>query len=160
MSFIAYRTCTKLFILGLALVATGFLEAAPATPSLGPLDQAPDSIGENLREQMIWAPTDVKLQSANVAFRKRFTLETPPTQATLYLFADVRYLLWINGEYVLRGPARFNPKGPEYDVAEVKAHLHSGDNEIVVLVLADQSNGKMMHCWVSIRKVSPSTSPA
>ena len=141
MPFPVYR----IWILGLTILAVelhgGALSASPPEP----LDQMPDSMGAALHAQMIWAPADIKLQSANVAFRKRFTLETLPDQATLFLFADVRYLLWINGGYVLRGPARFNPKGPEYDVAEVKDHLRVGDNEIVVLVLADQSNGKMMH---------------
>jgi alpha-L-rhamnosidase len=119
--------------------------ADTAAPAPEPLAQVPDSTGQALQAQMIWAPADAPLQSAYVAFRKRFTLSSPPDQATLYLFADVRYLLWINGEYVLRGPARFNPKGPEYDVAEVKDHLQTGDNEVVVLVLANQSNSKMMH---------------
>jgi alpha-L-rhamnosidase len=145
MQFLAYRTWNKLFTLGLTMVAMVRLEAAYAASTPEPLDQLPDSIGQDLQQQMIWAPADVKLQSAYVAFRKRFTLNPLPSQATLYLFADVRYMLWINGEYVLRGPARFNPKGPEYDVAEVKDHLHVGDNEVVVLVLANQSNGKMMH---------------
>jgi alpha-L-rhamnosidase len=54
-------------------------------------------------------------------------------------------MLWINGKYVLRGPARFNPKGPEYDTDDMTSYLQRGDNEIVVLVMADQSNGKMMH---------------
>jgi hypothetical protein len=94
---------------------------------------------------MIWATPDAKLQSAFVAFRKRFSLAAAPTQAKLYLFADVRYMLWINGRYVLRGPARFNPKGPEYDSDDVASYLGTGDNEIVVLVMSNQSNGKMMY---------------
>ena len=53
------------------------------------------------------------------AFRKQFTLTKQPRTAALHLFADVRYLLWVNGQYVTRGPARFNPKGPEYDTIPV-----------------------------------------
>ena len=110
-----------------------------------PLDQLPDAVGRSLQQQMIWIAPDAKPQSAFVAFRKRFSVASIPASATLHLFADVRYLLWINGHYVLRGPARFNPKGPEYDTTDAKPYLHAGENEIVVLVLADQSNGKMMH---------------
>lgn len=109
------------------------------------LDQIPDEVGQNLQQQMIWATPDARLQSAFVAFRKCFSLPGAPAQAKLYLFADVRYMLWINGRYVLRGPARFNPKGPEYDSDDVAPFLQTGDNEIVVLVMANQSNGKMMH---------------
>ena len=94
---------------------------------------------------MIWASPGAKLKSAFVAFRKNFSIAGAPVQAKLSIFADVRYMLWIDGKYVLRGPARFNPKGPEYDREDVTSYLQSGDNEIVVLVMADQSNGKMMH---------------
>jgi alpha-L-rhamnosidase len=110
-----------------------------------PLDQAPNAMGQSLQQQIIWVSPDVTLQSAFIAFRKRFTVAGTPVQARLYLFADVRYLLWIDGHYVLRGPARFNPKGPEYDSIDVKPYLQKGDNEMVALVLANQSNGKMMH---------------
>jgi alpha-L-rhamnosidase len=110
-----------------------------------PLDQLPDTAGQALQQQMIWASPEGKRQSAFVAFRKKFTVESTPAQAKLSVFADVRYMLWINGQYVLRGPARFIPKGPEYDTDDVTSYLQSGDNEMVVLVMADQSNGKMMH---------------
>ena len=66
-------------------------------------------------------------------------------EAALHLFADVRYLLWVNGKYVTRGPARFNPKGPEYDTVPIDRILKAGVNTIAVLVMANASNGKMMH---------------
>jgi alpha-L-rhamnosidase len=118
--------------------------SATAASDPQPLDQVPDSMGQTLHQEMIWAPSDAHLSSAYVAFRKKFSVSGAYTQAKLYLFADVRYMLWINGHYVLRGPARFNPKGPEYDTMDVKEFLHPGDNEIVALVLSHQSNGKMM----------------
>jgi len=133
-----YRTWTGVaFVL---LLATINLRA-----QIEPLDQIPDAMGRNLQQHMIWAASDAKLQSAFVAFRKGFSLASAPVEAKVYIFADVRYILWINGQYVFRGPARFNPKGPEYDVADVTQYLQAGDNVIVVLVLANQSNGKMMH---------------
>jgi len=121
-------------------VASGFCAKA----DLQPLNQLPDSVGQSLKQKLIWIPADARTSSAFVAFRKRFSLSSAPAQASLYLFADVRYMLWINGRYVSRGPVRFNPKGPEYDTVEVGHCLHAGDNEIVVLVMAGQSNGKMM----------------
>ena len=129
------------FIMSFALT---FVQLARGEQSLYPLEQIPDSVGQSLQQQMIWATPGAKLQSAFVAFRKRFPVADTPGKAKLSLFADVRYMLWINGQYVLRGPARFNPNGPEYDVADVKSYLRTGDNVIVVLVMASQSNGKMM----------------
>jgi alpha-L-rhamnosidase len=112
---------------------------------LHPLDPLPDTVGQSLQEQMIWASSDAKPQSSFVAFRKQFKMAAAPDQAELSIFADVRYVVWIIGQYVLRGPARFDPKGPEYDSDDVKPYLKTGHNEIVVLVMANQSNGKMMH---------------
>ena len=54
-----------------------------------------------------------------VVFRKSCELPDTGSPARLQVFADSRYLLWINGRYVLRGPCRFNPKRPEYDVVDV-----------------------------------------
>ena len=112
--------------------------------ALQPLNQLPDTIGATMQRHMIWTAPNAKLSSSFVAFRKKFSLAAVPEKAELSIFADVRYLLWINGKYVLQGPTRFNPKGPEYDSDEVSSYLKRGGNEIVVLVMGNQSNGKMM----------------
>jgi alpha-L-rhamnosidase len=137
---------TSLFLSGCAIPLLAEDNVlSPGDSISAPLDQTPDSLGQSLQKQMIWAAPEAPLQSSFVAFRKKFFLSTPIAETKLYLFADVRYLLWINGKYVLRGPARFNPKGPEYDTVDLKDFLRPGDNEVVVLVMANQSNGKMMH---------------
>jgi alpha-L-rhamnosidase len=141
----ASRVVTKDHFFVRAAVICMALLAMNAGGAIEPLNQVPDALGETLQQQMIWAAPGIKPQSAFVAFRKGFSIADQPARAELSLFADVRYMLWINGRYVLRGPARFNPKGPEYDSDEVSEYLRSGRNEIVVLVMADQSNGKMMH---------------
>lgn len=70
-----------------------------------------------------------------VAFRGTATLDAAPASAaTLHVFADSRYMLWVNGQYVARGPCRFNPKRPEYDSHDVRALLRAGANSIVALV--------------------------
>jgi alpha-L-rhamnosidase len=136
----------KWYILGpFAIVRLIVLKASTVVADIPPLDQLPDAVGQNLQQQMIWAPPDAKVQSAFVAFRKQFSLPAVSTPAELYIFADVRYMLWINGQYVLRGPGRFVPLGPEYDRVDVVSYLKTGANEMVVLVMANQSNGKMMH---------------
>lgn len=87
-----------------------------------------------LQSSMIWTPDVPPDRQAYVAFRKTFTLDDLPESAQLALFADTRYLLWVNGTYVERGPARFDPKRPEYDVVGVGQYLHVGQNVLVVLV--------------------------
>ncbi len=97
--------------------------------------------GASLHGSMIWHPTAA---AKSVGFRKRFTLPANPAPATLHIFADARYMLWINGTYVLRGPNRFDPKRPEYDSLIVTPYLKAGDNIIEVLVYGHVSNGKTM----------------
>lgn len=67
-------------------------------------------------------------------FRRRFELPGPITAASLEIFADSRYLLFVNGERVGRGPGRATAAFPRVDRYELRDHLQSGDNVIGVLV--------------------------
>ncbi|MEI7956874.1 MAG: hypothetical protein WCJ66_17045, partial [Verrucomicrobiota bacterium] len=106
-----------------------------------------DATGITLAGAMIWSPSAPAGTQAYVSFRKNFELANVPTAtAMLHLFADSRYLLWVNGMQVLRGPCRFNPKRPEYDSIDIKTYLHSGSNTLVLLVhhYAGAINGRIM----------------
>jgi len=107
---------------------------------------AVDAVGAALQASFIWSPTAPAGQQAYVAFRKGFALGNAPAAATLQLFADSRYLLWVNGHHVLRGPCRFNPKRPEYDTVDLQPFLQKGTNVMVALVhhYAGAINGRIM----------------
>jgi hypothetical protein len=77
-------------------------------------------------------------------FRKTFNLQIKPQQALFHIFADARYLIWVNGSYVQRGPARFQPNGPEYDTIDLTAYLSPGPNAVALLVVGNLSGGKVM----------------
>lgn len=87
-----------------------------------------------LKSSLIWSPAIPSGTQAYVAFRKCFELPQIPVSAPLHLFADSRYLLWVNGCHVLRGPSRFHPDRPEFDTLDLAPHLCAGHNVIVVLV--------------------------
>lgn len=103
-----------------------------------------DSTEKRLQDALIWTGQTEPSAPHYVAFRRRFSLSGSMERAYLHLFADSRYLLWINGTYVQRGPCRFDPKAPEYDTMEVTDALQRGENTLAVLVLAGASNGRMM----------------
>ncbi len=113
-----------------------------------PLFQFPgihsDTVGTALQSAMIWSGPEAKGEGVAVAFRKAFDLTKAPDTATLSLFADARYLLWVNGEYVERGPARFQPNGPEYDSIDIASHLRAGSNVLALVVVGNLSGGKVM----------------
>ncbi len=86
-----------------------------------------------IQSSFIWSTSGSSGKQEWVAFRKSFNLDETSRPATLKLFADSRYMLWINGQYVLRGPCRFNPRRPEFDVVDVRKFLKKGKNTISVL---------------------------
>ena len=97
---------------------------------------AEDRVGAALDRTMVsTSATPVATDSgACVAFRRSFTLASVPRVSTLHLFADARYMLWVNGRYVARGPARFEPVAPEYDSLDLRPYLRPGRNGLAVLV--------------------------
>lgn len=103
-----------------------------------------------LQKNLVWTqPADhPNGQQQYAVFRKTFYLDDIATKGPeVEIFADSRYLLWINGKYVSRGPVRFNPKSPEYDVIPVENYLRKGQNVISVLVhsFGDRVCGRIMY---------------
>jgi hypothetical protein len=103
-----------------------------------------DGTGRALQTSMIWTDPPLDGSGVAVAFRKIFDLPQKPALAELSIFADARYVLWVNGDYIDRGPSRFQPNGPQYDVVNVASHLRSGRNAVIVLVVGNLSGGKIM----------------
>lgn len=63
-----------------------------------------------LDASFVWTRAEPPGKQEYAVFRRAFDLDQAPAEATLRIFADVRYVLWINGRYVERGPCRFDPK--------------------------------------------------
>jgi hypothetical protein len=119
--------------------------AAGSPPSLTTvLRVQPDAVGSELGESFIWNGSKENPGGVALGFRKTFDLKEKPRSARLDLFADARYILWVNGTYVERGPARFQPNGPEYDTVEIAPFLREGRNSVALLVVGNLSGGKVM----------------
>jgi alpha-L-rhamnosidase len=69
-----------------------------------------------------------------VLFRKKVTLDHVPESAILRITADSRYIFWVNGQEVARGPGRSQPHRLLYDVADVATALRPGANVLGVQV--------------------------
>ncbi len=63
-----------------------------------------------------------------------WTLARLPAHAELRITADSRYRLWLNGEFVGRGPGRCYPWRQSVDCIDVTAYLRAGANTIAVQV--------------------------
>jgi alpha-L-rhamnosidase len=116
-------------------------------------DKNTDAVALKLKSSMIWdasttLPDTVPFRQSypvSVGFRKTFMLPETAASAVLHLFADARYVLWINGEYIARGPNRFDPKRVEYDTHEITRCLRKGKNTIAILVQSGLSNYRFIY---------------
>lgn len=85
--------------------------------------------------QWIWDQPDGPGQkNAYTYFRKRIQLDSVPAEAGLYIAADSRYQLFVNGTYVGRGPVRAPAGRLYYDFYDAKQYLRAGENVIAVVV--------------------------
>ena len=83
--------------------------------------------------RFIWTECDPDPYHFFLMARRAFRLHGRPSSATLHVTADDRYALYINGQYLGRGPARGEVFWKSYDSYDVAPHLHDGGNAIAVL---------------------------
>ncbi len=67
-------------------------------------------------------------------FRRSFELKNVPAELNMHVSADNRYKLYINGQYVLMGPARGDLMHWRYETADITRYLKEGKNLIAALV--------------------------
>ena len=72
-------------------------------------------------------------RNAWVLFRNDFVV-AGASEITLYISADTRYRVWINGTMVGDGPPQSQPYHQYYDERNITPYLNVGNNCIAVLV--------------------------
>ena len=78
----------------------------------------------------IWAKEDLKAEA--VMARKTIELNALPNKAMLNITASDFYQLYINGQYINRGPARSAAHHQSFDSIDVKPYLKEGGNLIAI----------------------------
>ena len=73
-------------------------------------------------------------QNVYMMFRRTVTLPTKPRAAIVRVSADARYVLYVNGERVHQGPARYFHNWTAYDTLDVADLLTSGTNTVCAIV--------------------------
>ncbi|GIV79692.1 MAG: hypothetical protein KatS3mg050_4086 [Litorilinea sp.] len=99
------------------------------------------------RGHWIWVPEEViepgnpfapsidpNARESHGLFRRRFQLEEVPARAPARITADSRYVLFVNGQEVCRGPVRSQPRRLHYDLVDLAPYLQVGENLIAVHV--------------------------
>jgi hypothetical protein len=67
-------------------------------------------------------------------FRKAFTLSVKPASFIVYVSADNRYKLYVNGQLVSLGPARGDIFHWNFETVDLAPHLQTGKNVIAAVV--------------------------
>lgn len=83
--------------------------------------------------EAIWLHDLAPWRHEIVLFRREIQLDEDVPDAEIRIFADTRYELWLDGQMLGRGPARFSQRVREYDVYSVK-DLEAGEHLLAVLV--------------------------
>jgi alpha-L-rhamnosidase len=86
------------------------------------------------KAKWIWDSAEKNPRNSWVCFRKSFEVDETLEDAGLSLTADSRYVVYINGIMIGRGPVRGWPWEYYYDTYEIKDYLVEGSNTIAVLV--------------------------
>jgi alpha-L-rhamnosidase len=94
--------------------------------------------GEEKNELQKWHAQWIWLSKGNSAnamlARRNFVLDAQPDAAEIKITATDRYSLFINGQFVGRGPARCAPHHQSFDTYDVRDILKEGNNNISVKV--------------------------
>ena len=83
----------------------------------------------------IWFNNNDTSRNPYAVFRKTFVLDDISNikNAEFHIFADTNYKLYVNGIFVGFGPARFDPRYPQFDTYDLSSYLQNGKNAIAVI---------------------------
>lgn len=87
------------------------------------------------KAKWITHPTESTLDSRVFLFRKTFSLKAKPKKFIIYISADNRYRLYVNGTYIVSGPSQGDINNYRYETVDIADNLTSGDNTLAVEVV-------------------------
>ena len=88
----------------------------------------------NSKLKWIWLKTPRDAINYYAYFIKSIDLKQHAKSAVLDITADSRYVLFINGKRIGRGPIRYWSQYHYYDTYDISPHLVKGKNEIKSMI--------------------------
>ena len=85
------------------------------------------------KSDFCWAEGLAPGRNQFVSFERRFDIGASKS-VEINLFADTRYRLFVNDDFVAYGPGRFVTAHPEFDTYDISTHLRHGQNVVRVEV--------------------------
>lgn len=84
------------------------------------------------RAAWIWPGSYQDVRNTYAQFRRDFQLSSVPKKAPFYVTVDQAYMLYVNGQYVTRGPARGYQANWPFDEVDLAPYLVRGHNWISI----------------------------
>ncbi|KJF43515.1 alpha-L-rhamnosidase-related protein [Draconibacterium sediminis] len=94
----------------------------------------PDLLTEEWTAKWITHPEIAGEEAGVFLFKKVLTFEVAPQEYIINLSADNRYILYINGKVVARGPARSDLNRWLFETINIASYLKQGENHIAAKV--------------------------
>ena len=94
-----------------------------------------EGLKHSWKAQWVTHPTASTLDYGVFLFRKNFSLQKVPESFTVYVSADNRYRLFVNGKYVCSGPSRGDLLHWRYETLDLAPYLKNGQNVIAAEVV-------------------------
>jgi hypothetical protein len=80
-----------------------------------------------------WIWTEAVVPNSMIACRGTLALPAAPRRATLHIFADTKYKVYINGRFVGAGPAPFRKPVIQVDACDAAPFLQAGPNTVLIV---------------------------
>ena len=128
----------KISILTLFLVTTFFTHNLVSQESIAKINKEGKDVSglkHTWKAQWITHPTESTLDSRVFLFRKNFDLDVKPESFKIYISADNRYRLFVNGKYIVSGPSSGDINHYRYETVDIAENFKSGKNTIAVEVV-------------------------
>ena len=88
---------------------------------------------EECMGKWIWLAEADPVVNSYVRVRKSFKLSDKPDSALIKTCANSLYKLYINGQYVGKGPVRSDERTGYFDTFDITQLLHKGANVVAIL---------------------------
>ncbi len=85
--------------------------------------------------QWITHPTESTSDARKFLFRRTFDIVVIPDSFEIYISADNRYRLYVNGQYITSGPATSDLNNYRYATIDIASYLREGKNVIAAEVV-------------------------
>lgn len=98
------------------------------------MDIHPELLNELWPAKWIAHPGMTGEEAGVFLFKKVISFETAPNDYVIHISADNRYILYVNGNVVTRGPARGDLNRWLFETVDIASYLDAGENHIAAKV--------------------------